>query len=143
MDRRLVPFRHYHLGWIQSSGMALGGEAGLTADTLAVLEKQNSWTVVVDGTPVGCGGTMQQWPGRHIAWAYLNEQTGPHMLFITQAALKGLEGIEGRVELTVRHDFEKGHRWARLLGFSVETPVLKQFGPLAEDHVGYVRINKR
>lgn len=141
MDRRLVPFRAHHLRWIQEGGLAVGGEA-LTPEVLAALEKQNSWTAVADGTPIACGGTMLQWGGRSIAWAYLNSKTGPHMLFITQAVLKELDKIEGRVELTVRKDFEKGHRWAKMLGFRVETPTLEAFGPLGEDHVGYVRINK-
>lgn len=139
---RLVPFRRWHLDWIKSGGEAVGGEGGLTPEVLAALERQNSWTAVVDDAAIACGGTMLQWPGRHIAWVYLNAQAGPHMGFITKAVLKQLEQIEGRVELTVRKDFEKGHRWARMLGFKVETPTLEAFGPLGEDHVGYVRFNK-
>lgn len=143
MDKRLVPFQRWHLGWIRNGGEAVGGEGGLTPEVLAQLERQNSWTVVVDGFAIACGGTMMQWPGRHIAWAYLNPYTGPHMLFITQAVEKKLAEVDGRVELTVRKDFEKGHRWAKMLGFRVETPTLEAFGPLGEDHVGYVKVNQR
>lgn len=141
-DRRVVPFRAWHMGWVQDAGAAVGGEGGLTAEVLLSLERQNSWTAVVDGEPIACGGTMLQWPGRHIAWAYLNMSTGPHMRFVTRAVQEGLATVYGRIELTVRSDFEKGHRWARLLGFEVEAPVLKAFGPLGEDHVGYVKFNQ-
>ena len=44
-------------------------------------------------------------------------------------------------ESTVRRDFALGQRWARMLGFEIETPVLRQFGPEGEDHVGYVKFN--
>lgn len=62
------------------------------------------------------------------------------MLRALRAMDANLAKIRGRIEMTVRADFTKGQRWAQLLGFSVETPVLKNYGPLGEDHTGYVRI---
>jgi hypothetical protein len=41
----------------------------------------------------------------------------------------------------VHAGFKDGKRWAEALGFSVETPVLRQYGPDGADHVGYLRIN--
>jgi hypothetical protein len=32
-------------------------------------------------------------------------------------------------------------KWAKMLGFRVETPLLTMFGPEGESHVSYVRIN--
>ena len=142
MDRAVVPFRRWHLVWLLEAGKAEGGQAQFDTDTLMVLEKHNSWTVVVDGEPMACGGTLLQWQGRHIAWTYLNVKSGPHMRFITRAAQDGLAKIRGRVESTVRCDFEAGHRWMRILGFEVETERLKAYGPEGEDHTGYVRFNK-
>lgn len=139
MNKQLVPFRRWHIAWLQSNG---GGSLPFDVDTLMSLEKQNTWTAVLDGDPMACGGTIQQWPGRHHAWSLMNAATGPHMGFITKQALKRLKLVAGRIELTVRADFAQGHRWAKLLGFRVETPVLAEFGPQGEDHVGYVRFNK-
>lgn len=105
------------------------------------MESANSWTGVVDGTPVVCAGTLQQWPGRHTAWAYVAKGTRPHMAWITERVRENLDGLKGRIELTVRADFAPGLRWARRLGFAVESPLLKMYGPHGEDHVGFVRIN--
>lgn len=127
------------MAWLMPEGQP----APFDADTLLVLEKQNSWTVVADGNPVACGGTMQQWPGRHLAWVYLNDSTGPHMRFITRAVQSRLAKVQGRVEMTVRADFAQGHRWARILGFRIENEpgILRAFGPKGEDHVSYVKFN--
>ena len=139
MSKQTVPFRRWHIAWLQANG---GGSLPFDVDTLMSLEKQNSWTGVADGDPIACGGTIQQWPGRHHAWMLMNAVTGPHMRFITNQVLKCLKSVEGRIELTVRADFAQGHRWAKMLGFRVETPVLVAFGPEGENHTGYTRFNK-
>jgi len=138
----VVPFRRWHLAWLLESGEAKGGQMQFDIDTLLVLEKQNSWTVVVDGDPVACGGTIEQWPGRHTAWTYLNEKSGPYMISVTRTVQDKLAQIRGRVETTVRCDFNAGHRWMAMLGFRVETERMKAYGPEGEDHTGYVRFNK-
>ena len=141
VDRRVVPFKRWHYDWLTEQDAAEGLTMAIGAQTLTVLERSNSWTGVVDGTPVVCAGTLEQWPGRHIAWAYMARGTLPHMTWITMAVLNNLAKVKGRIELTVRADFRVGQRWARRLGFEVETPRLAAFGPQGEDHVGFVRIN--
>jgi hypothetical protein len=90
-----------------------------------------------------CAGTIEQWRGRRTCWAYLNKDTGPNMRWITRRCKEHLDAIPGRLEFTVRQDFAAGHRWAKLLGFEVETPLLVAYGPEGEDHVGYVRPGAR
>lgn len=139
-DFRVVPFRRWHYWWLAgASPSAEGGNYAMTEDQLVALEGQNSWTAVVDGEVVIIAGTIEHWKGRHQAWAYFARNTGPHMLAATRAVKKNLLGVRGRVEFTVRKDFEKGQRWARLLGFEVETPLMKGYGPEGESHIGYVR----
>lgn len=141
-DRRVVPFKQHHYLWLREGNpTADGGMFVPTVETLAQIEGQNSWTGVIDGEPVACAGTIFQWPGRHTAWAYMGRNTGPHMRWITKAVLNNLAVVKGRIELTVRADFPMGQRWARMLGFEVETPLMRAFGPLGEDHVGFVRMN--
>lgn len=139
MTPSCVPFKSWHYGWLGPS--AEFGAFETVEPALRELERQNSWTGVVDGQPIICAGTIQQWGSRHIAWAYLSLDTGPHMRWITRQVLRNLAGVKGRIESTVRMDFEAGHRWAKLLGFHVETPCMKAYGPHGEDFVGYVRIN--
>lgn len=140
MLRKVVPFRSWHFEWVGDASEP--GDVGLHPTVLAQLERENSWTCIVDGAVVMCAGTVKQWSTRHTSWALLNrELSPPHMRWLTQETRKNLAGVAGRVELTVRADFPQGQKWARLLGFEVETPLLKMFGPEGEDHIGYVRIN--
>ncbi len=138
----VVPFKSWHYDWLsERSAPGEGYTMSLDKGTVSLLETLNSWTCVADGDPVMCGGTMQHWPGRHTAWTYLSEDSGPHMLWITRQTRRVLADVKGRMEFTVRKDFAAGHTFARLLGFEVETPCLKAYGPFGEDHVGYLRMN--
>lgn len=141
LDRRVVPFKPWHYEWLRAGEAAEGPTMQMDDRTLLELERLNSWTGVVDGVPVVCAGTIPQWPGRTLAWAYVARGTLRHMPWITENVLKNLAGIKGRIEFTVRADFPAGLRWAKTLGFEVETPRLRTYGPQGEDHVGFVRIN--
>jgi hypothetical protein len=134
MERLVVPFKAWHYEWLKV-------DHPVSEEALMQMQMQNSWTAVVDGEIVACAGTILQWAGRHTAWAYMRPETGPHMRWITRETRKVLEVVKGRIEMTVRKDFDAGHRWALLLGFSVETPVMKSYGPFGEDHTMYVRFN--
>lgn len=136
---KLVPFKAWHMEWLMGRGDAVGG-GFLTPEMLIALEAGQSWTGEADGVAVACGGLVEQWPGRYTAWVFMNQDARRHMLAITRAVRSVMGAVKGRIEMTVRCDFAAGHRWAKMLGFEVETPVLKAFGPEGEDHVGYVRI---
>lgn len=137
-----VPFRRWHLTWLEEKGYAAGGVAPvMNDDTLSHLERSGSWTALYDLEPIACGGVVQQWPGRYLGWTCLNRAAAPHMLYLTRAAKRKMGHINGRIEMTVRCDFEPGHRWAEMLGFTIETPILKAYGPEGEDHTSYVRFN--
>lgn len=102
----------------------------------------NSWTLLGPGGQVlWCGGTVPQWAGRHIAWSHVSQHSGPAMVRVTRRAREHLEKAKGRVDITVRADFEKGQRFAEMLGFEIENPpgIMKAYGPYGEDHIAYVR----
>lgn len=141
MIRSIVPFQAWHLAWLKESGLAEGGDFEVGREIVQGLERQNSWTAVVDDEPIACGGTVLIWPGRNSAWAYLNVKSAQHMLFLTRCAEIVLAKAQGRIEMTVRIDFDAGHRWARMLGFHIETPYLVAYGPEHEPHRGYLRYN--
>ena len=135
----LVPFRREHVGMIAAGGISELGRLVLTEDVLRAFERQSSWTMLAGALPIAAGGVFELWAGRFQGWALINRQAGPYMLDITRAARKVLAGARpGRIELTVRADFTAAHRWARMLGFEVETPRMRNFGPDGADHVGYV-----
>lgn len=141
---RVVPFEAWH---VEALSLAEDTEAGYSAlldpATHAPLEATQAWTVLSPGDDVvACGGTIRQWKGRYIAWAYMTPQTGRCMLRLTRLVREVLDEIVGRVEITVRADFDAGRRWAELLGFEVENPpgILRRYGPEGEDHISYVRV---
>lgn len=141
-DRRVVPFRAWHYEWLLKHEATEHGSQPSMGD-MEMVARENSWTGVVDGSVFVCAGTIRQWRGRHCAWAYIALVPGwkRHMPWVTEEVRKALDKLEGRIEFTVRADFPAGQRWAQRLGFQVETPLLKAYGPEGEDHVGFVRIN--
>lgn len=141
MIRSVVPFQRWHLEMLEENGVAEGEVVKLPNDILAALEQQGSWTFAVDGEPMMCGGTVQIWPGRSTAWAFISKKAGPHLLFLTRGARDCLAKVKGRIEMTVRIGFDEGRRWAALLGFYVETPYLSAYGPEGEPHTAFVRFN--
>jgi hypothetical protein len=143
LDRRVVPFKSYHYDWLLAHESIEHGVYKPPSAEIIALETQNSWTGVVNGDVIVCAGTIQQWVGRHISWAYIARRPGVwrHMPWVTEETLKVLAKVPGRIEMTVRTDFHAGQRWALRLGFHVETPLMSKYGPENEDHIGYVRIN--
>lgn len=142
--RVVVPFKAWHFGAItRASPVSDGSKVGWLSPTqLEYMERGNSRTGFVDGEAIGCAGLVEQWPGRYVAWTYLRLDAGKHMRWVTREVCKGLNSQIGRLEMTVRADFPQGQRWAEMLGFHVEAPLLKEYGPEGEDHVGYVRFNR-
>ena len=141
MSYAVVPLQQWHLAWLEETGDAEGGMSLLGDEERKHLARMPSYTALHGGGVIACAGTLPQWPGRSIAWAYLHKNSGPHMRFITVAVRNHLAMIKGRIEATVRCDFSAGHRWMKMLGFMVETAVLPLYGPEGEAHTAYVRFN--
>lgn len=115
----------------------------LTAEQANALEKSSSWTVLEGDKPVMMAGVVRLWDGRFQAWAYMGRYAGPRMRPITKAVLTYLEGLNARrVELSVAVGFAAGHRWAKLLGFELETPRMAGYAPDGADHAMYVRMRR-
>jgi hypothetical protein len=110
---------------------------------LQVLAMHESWTGFIHGKIVGCAGFIEVWPGRHQAWALISATIGPEgMVQFTKAVKRGLALKSGRVELVVASEFKAGHRWARLLGFTLETPEpMRRWFPEGGDASLYARIS--
>lgn len=122
-------------------GEGIGGHLDMAPEMLKFMATHPSWTLFYNGNPVCAGGYVPLWPGRYLGWAFLNTLTPKHMLPITRYSRKVMALPVGRVEISVRSDFAPGQRWAELLGFKIETPLLRAYGPKGEDHIGYVRFN--
>lgn len=98
------------------------------------------YTAIVDGRPVACAGMVDQWRGRALAWALIGADAGPHFVRITRAVRRALDMAEWRrIEMQVDAEHGEAIRWARMLGFEVESK-MRAFLPDGRDAFMFVRI---
>jgi len=90
----------------------------------ALLMQCEPQSIVSDGKVIACGGVFMLTPHIGRVWAFLSNDTGPHMRFITRATLERLhrDDMPPRLEAIVRHDYTAGRRWVEIMGFKNETP---------------------
>lgn len=87
-------------------------------------------------------GMSFQWQDRALAWSFISEKAGKHFLAIHREVVRQIEDFQKycrRLEMTVDVDFRQAHRWAKLLGFSVEG-YLRAYRPDGGDVIMYSRI---
>lgn len=136
-----VPFEPAHAERIrlQPRQREMAGYA--TSGHYAKLAAMPSFSVL-DGDEVAlCGGVIEMWPGRCLCWALLAESIGHRMIVCVRATRRFLAEVAApRYELDVEIDHAEGHRFARLLGFEVETPRLRTYYPDGSDGTMYVRV---
>lgn len=81
------------------------------------------WAFIADGQVLAAYGLSTKWPGVAYAWALLSEDAGKHMVSLTRAIRAELDASEfRRVEMAADAGFPQADRFARLLGFTCETP---------------------
>lgn len=98
---------------------------------------------VMDGDDVACvGGVLCDagWPGRGVVWSIVAE--GARMHGLTRIVRVWLDGLPlPRLELYVDATFLPGCKWARLLGFELETPTpMRKFLPNGSDAYMFGRV---
>ena len=73
------------------------------------------------GLVVFIGGAVPFMEGAALAWSFISEAAGPHMLEITRRSRAFFDRLPvERIECAVETGHVAGHRWARLLGFRVD-----------------------
>jgi hypothetical protein len=98
-----------------------------------------SWTAFGPDGPVAAAGLAPQWDDHAKAWAMLADDAAQHLVAITRAIRRFLDGRpERRIDTAVRTDFAAGHRWARMLGFEREGTMRCWMG--GQDHDLYARV---
>lgn len=114
----------------------------LTAEVAVTLEEVGGTAAVdSDGSVLAIAGIMPRWDGVGLAWAWLSRGWRKHARRITAEMITGLEtsGYH-RIEVGVKAGFDRGARWAERLGFYLETPVARKWGPDGSDFSIYVRV---
>lgn len=137
----VVPFKAEHAFAFQPQKSQLTFDHQITEQHAAYLETTLGFTGIVGEKVVACSGVVPYWGDRGVAWALLAEDSGPHFTAIHKAVFQFLETTHfKRVEAYVDLDFKPAHRWMKMLGFEVETPVAKRVLPSGKDGAVYVRL---
>lgn len=110
-------------------------------DYLSFYESQESYTAIIDGRVVGCGGFMEMWPGRVQIWSLLARDIGPRgMLQVHNAVKRGIAmRTEHRIEAMCDPAFENAQRWLHALGFEREG-LMRKYTEDGHDTYLYARI---
>lgn len=113
--------------------------SGLDEDVL----KGMSFSAFLDGACVAAGGVFTQWGQHGIGWLMASTDVGPHMMQLTHFT-RGLFEMSPyrRISITVACDFEKAHRWAKLLGMTMESERMVAYDPFGRDAALYAWIRK-
>ncbi len=103
---------------------------------IALLLQQETWTGLVDGEIVACGGLVQCWPGMAEAWIAITPLAKQHVSFLYRHVLAFLRVAADtyklrRIQAVVHEDFEAARRFACKLGFKVDA-FLEKYGPNGE-----------
>jgi hypothetical protein len=112
----------------------------ITADVAVELEALGGWAAV-DGDVLAIAGILPRWEGVGLGWAWLSRGWRKHARLITETVRIGLEDAPyHRIETGVKHGYGRGERWAEMLGFVMETPLARKWGPDGSDYSIWARV---
>lgn len=103
-----------------------------------------SFTGLVNGTVVGCGGIYPVWEGVGEAWFLGSHLVHKHKAAVTRAVRQHLVGIMEehnlhRVQAHVMEDWPGARRWIKFLGME-EEGVLRKFSPEGINYISFARV---
>lgn len=136
----VVPFEAVHFARLEPQ--AVQQWAKEHHGDMRVAEGPHAITVMQDGQPVLCGGAVEIWTGRAHLWSMLSSKaSAANFLGIHRHVTGFLDGLPfRRLEAAVDVDFEAGHRWMRLLGFTCEAPRMRAYEVDGHDSALYARV---
>lgn len=114
----------------------------VTPELAVALEEFGGKAAVDDsGEVLAIAGVMPLWEGVGLAWAWLAKGWRKYARRITAEIITGLEMAKfHRIEVGVKVGFERGARWVERMGFELETPVARKWGPDGSDFAIYVKV---
>jgi hypothetical protein len=85
------------------------------------LAEGTSFTATDGEVVYACGGVVEMWQGRALAWILLSEFSTRHFVKIHRTVKRFFEiAPYHRIEAAVDVGFKEGERWAKMLGFQYE-----------------------
>ena len=138
---QFVPMKAEHV-LLMGELAAIHAGSVLTAELAVTMEEIGGTSAIDDnGQVVAVAGIMPKWEGSGLAWAWLAKGWRKHARVITEEVQRGLDATPlERVEAAVRVDFERGHAWAKRLGFELETLAARKWGADGATYSIYARV---
>jgi len=142
MGTIVVPYEAGHLHLLQLQDAQAFVHTMINGAHAKALEDPRSFSVVGDdGEVYACGGLTELWTHRALAWSLVSRHAGRHMLLIHRAIQRYLDASPfRRIEMEVDCEFEAGHRWARMLGFTMECERMRCHGIDGRDNALYAKV---
>lgn len=137
---RYEPFRAGHLKYLNVQDRQRQELAVLAASGgAAALEPYTALSAWRDGACIACAGLIPITAHRAVAWALVGRTAGPSLLAVANKVKRVIElTAYRRVEFTVADGFKNGHRFAKALGATLETPEpMKAYGAFGGDEYMY------
>lgn len=137
----VVPFKAEHFWSIEAQPAQAYVKNWVTEADIKALENQDTFTLFDGDEILACFGWMQIYSHRATVWSIICKNPGPRFVAMTRIAKRLIEGLPyQRLELDVDCGFEEGHRWAKMLGFTLEAERLRGFRMDGGDSAVYARI---
>ena len=137
----LVPYKAEHLLSITAQPAQAYLRDFITPEYCKSLEKTHAFTGMVNGVPVGCGGLAEIWTNRALLWSFLDRSANKHLFAITKVTKLFIDAAPyRRIEAETDCEFVEGHRWLRMLGFTLEAERMKCFRVDGGDSALYAKV---
>lgn len=108
---------------------------------VATLEQSNAFSILHEDKVLVCFGWFEFHTNRAMMWAYISKHAGPYLTALTRIGRRTANMLpHKRVEMEVDCEFEQGHRWAKMLGFTMEAERLRGYRIDGGDSAIYARI---
>lgn len=144
MGVKLVPMKKEHLLQLLDEKKNSHLKDVMPETQAAFLESTGlNYTMVStpDEKVLMCGGVSLYWKDRGEAWAVRTTDCAKDFVGIVRLSKKFMWDVPvKRVEAAIETTFPEGHRWIKLLGFTMEAPLLKAYFANGSDVTLYSRI---
>jgi len=135
MPLEFKPFYGNHVRYIDpQDNQKAEWAAFLQPEYLAAAEDGLALSAWDGNRCVAAAGIVHLYPHRAIAWALLSRYAGGYMGGIVRK-VRTVMSLDptARIEMTVKADFEPGIRFAKAIGMTQETGVLRKHGMNGDD----------
>lgn len=137
---QIVPLNKGHLDSIRIQDRHVYISGWMDDATKSELVRGSSFAAIDGEKVLGCAGVLEYWEGRAAAWAFLSGDCGRHFVGIHRAVLSFLDlNKYRRLEATADVGFNAANKWLQMLGFTLETPEMKNYMPNGAAAAMYVR----